>query len=140
MAIYALFLIASPAANCDTRDAASCLGATTSGTSTPTRTLNWSNGGTTTAEVFAIVDSQAPNGAGTYTIGATVAVPPVGDTCSTAQLITFNGDLPGTTVGYANDYGAGTGCTATQGPDRVYGLDLPAGYLVSSTVTPTGNN
>lgn len=52
---------------------------------------------------------------------------PIGSTTS------FTGQSTGS---YANDYGAGTGCLGTSGPDRVYGVTVPVGRRLSASIHP----
>ncbi len=69
------------------------------------------------------------------------AAPPVGDVCTTAEMITLTGGaatVNATTLAYNNDYlaGACTG-TASAGPDRVHVVTVAANSRLSATVTPT---
>jgi hypothetical protein len=62
-----------------------------------------------------------------------------GETCATAVLLTSPGSRSGTLSGFVDDYGAGSGCVGTSGPDRVYRLQVGTAARVSVTVTPTSS-
>jgi hypothetical protein len=59
-----------------------------------------------------------------------------GDCCADATPITAPGSYAGTTVGYLNDAGAGSGCVGTDGRDRFYALTIPAGEWLTVMVSP----
>jgi Ca2+-binding RTX toxin-like protein len=59
-----------------------------------------------------------------------------GDTCAAAPLIA-GGRLTGQSlIGFTNDYGNGTSCFGTLGPDRVYRVSVRNGERLTATVTP----
>jgi hypothetical protein len=69
--------------------------------------------------------------------GGSVGLP--GETCANAEVITVMGSvtLPNlTTVGYANDYGAGTNCAGVAGADRVFSVTVPPGQRLRASVAP----
>ncbi len=111
-------------------------------TSTPgaSEFVSRNNTGATSENVFVVVDSNLPAAAGTYSLAVTLAVPPIGDTCSdTLTAITATGNLTGQTLaGYSNDFGSGTStlCRFASGADRVYRVTIPAmNRLTATTVT-----
>jgi hypothetical protein len=61
-------------------------------------------------------------------------MPPANDTCATATMIGV-GTFTGTTLGAVNDYGDGTMCANADGGDVVYAIDVPAGNVLSVSVT-----
>jgi len=129
-----LALVNSPAANCDSR---TCLSFNNTGGSGGIDTLVLSNKTAAAQTVFVIVDSSAVAG-GLFSIGAVFGAIPVNDVCATASApITASIVLPTeTTAGFTNDYGSGTNCSATAGPDRVYAVTVPAGQRLTATMTP----
>lgn len=124
-----LYLVAGPAAACapaDAGDRTSCLDGSDidQPPGSPERVAYLNTSGAP-REVFVVVDSffTAPdetNGVthqGRYDLSFTVATPPMGDRCDTATTIT-PGSLTGTLTGYSGDYGFGTNCRRSDGPDR----------------------
>jgi hypothetical protein len=104
-----------------------------SGNGTPD-ILNWANFSNQPAPVFIIVDSSAGSTSTVFDIAATVTAVPAGDRCQDAEVLSTNMSVPGTTVGFGNEYGSGTNCSiANAGPERVYAVDVPAGQRVTVT-------
>jgi hypothetical protein len=131
-------LVAGPASACDAMPR-TCL-ASRDASQTGAETLTWINDGSETRSVFVIVDTSATNGTGSFTIQAVVDTPPADDLCAGATPLTSGQVTTGTTVGYSGDYGTGSGCQGTAGPDRVYSIDVAPGATLSATVTPTGTS
>ena len=107
-------------------------------------TVSWTNGGAGDATVFIIVDGFNADDYGGFTLDTVVATPPAGDNCATAEATTVGSHAGQTTVGFGNDYAGGSssnGCTSyDSGPDRVYSITVPAGKVLTATVTPDGGS
>lgn len=140
-----IYLVPAPASNCDFTAASDggaatgvCLVGDDSGLAAATNTVSYENSGGAEQTLFVVIDSNAPTGTGTFDLVIDIATPPAGDSCATAQTLVAGTPLTGqTTVGLANDYTGGTGCsTSGAGPDRVYKIDVPAGQRANVTVTP----
>lgn len=142
-----LYLVAGPAAACapaDAGDRTSCLDGSDIDMppGSPER-VAWLNTSGAPREVFVVVDSffTAPdetNGVtheGKYDLSFTVAAPPMGDRCESAVTVT-PGMLSGQSLdGYSGDYGFGTNCKRSDGPDRTYALTVPAGQRLTAIAT-----
>lgn len=142
-----LYLVAGPAAACapaDAGDRTSCLDGSDIDMppGSPER-VAWLNTSGAPREVFVVVDSffTAPdetNGTtheGKYDLSFTVAAPPMGDRCESAVTVT-PGMLSGQSLdGYSGDYGFGTNCKRSDGPDRTYALTVPAGQRLTAIAT-----
>lgn len=143
-----LYLVAGPAAACspaDAGDRSACLDGSDIDLppSSPER-VAYLNATAAPVEVFVVVDSffTAPdemNGTtheGRYDISFTLAAPPMGDRCDTATALT-PGTLAGQTLtDFSGDYGRGTGCRRSDGPDRTYAINVPAGQRLSALAQP----
>lgn len=146
-----LYLVAGPAAACspaDAGDRTSCLDGSDidQPAGSPERVAYLNTSGAP-REVFVVVDSffTAPdetNGTtheGKYDLSFTVATPPVGDRCESASTVT-PGMLSGQSLdGYSGDYGFGTNCRRSDGPDRTYALTVPAGQRLTA-IAATAND
>ncbi|MBL8920206.1 MAG: hypothetical protein JNJ54_15170 [Myxococcaceae bacterium] len=93
-------------------------------------------GGSTTGGGFA---GGSTTGGGFAGGSAGGVVSGTGETCATAVLLTSPGSRSGTLSGFVDDYGAGSGCVGTSGPDRVYRLQVGSAARVSVTVTPSSS-
>lgn len=111
----------------------------------------WLNESSDQVSVRIVVDSRDRRSWGTFTIRATVRVPPPpppGEVCSTAIPLTPQTTLDGQdTSGARNDYDAGSGTSAAcapiadyglEGKDLAYSITVPAGETLDITVTPAG--
>lgn len=143
-----LYLVAGPAASCqpaDAGDRSACLDGSDidQPPGSPERVTYFNTTGAP-REVFVVVDSffNAPdemNGIiheGRYELRFTLAAPPMGDRCDTATAIT-----PGTLAGqaltnFSGDYGFGTNCRRSDGPDRAYSIRVPVGERLTAIATP----
>ncbi|MBM4778998.1 MAG: hypothetical protein GQE15_14935 [Archangiaceae bacterium] len=146
-----LYLVAGPAAACspaDAGDRTSCLDGSDidQPPGSPERVAYLNTTGAP-REVFVVVDSffTAPdetNGTtheGKYDLSFTVATPPVGDRCDSATTVT-PGMLSGQSLdGYSGDYGFGTNCKRSDGPDRTYALSVPAGQRLTAIAAPVND-
>lgn len=145
-----LYLVAGPAAACapaDAGDRTSCLDGSDidQPPGSPERVAYLNTSGAP-REVFVVVDSfftspDETNGVthqGRYDLSFTVATPPMGDRCDTATTIT-PGSLTGTLTGYSGDYGFGTNCRRSDGPDRTYALSVPAGQRLTAIAAPAND-
>ncbi len=129
-----LNLIAGPATNCDATPR-SCA---RSSDTTSVDTVTWLNGGSAPRRMFVVVDSSSASASGTFILTLSLTTPAAGDACASAARVS-SGRTSGTTAGFIGDYGAGSGCAGTAGPDRVYVVSVPAGQTLTAAVTPTSS-
>lgn len=118
-----------------------CLAGADSATASTVDTVTYSNRSDAFETIHVFVGSASAASTGGFNLVTSLddAPPiPAGDVCQTAPLVA-GGTVSGTTVGYANDYGSGTGCTSAAGPDRTYRVSLPAGHRLTATVAPTSS-
>jgi hypothetical protein len=121
-----------------------CLAGSDNGASGAADTATWTNNTGSPAEVFIAVEtytSSAPAAGAvrnfTLDVGLTTPPPaPAGDVCSTASTIGAGTVTDETLIGFGNDYGTGTNCSGTAGPDHLYKVSVPAGQRLTATVTP----
>jgi hypothetical protein len=120
----------------------SCVASADVGIAGNPETIAWTNHGTTAATILVIVEEYptSPMSTGTFDLSATVRMPPADDVCSGATALAANTTVPGTTVGYGNDYdpgasGVATCAFTTSGPDRVYSFTVPNGQRATVTMT-----
>ena len=127
------------AAGC-VRTGATCLAGRDSGQPGQVEQLAWSNSSGQLQTVLVVVDGFGPQESGTYQLVATLEDLPApldpGDTCQSAPTLVAGTTYSGSTASFANNYGQGTGCVSTGGPDGAYIVDVPAGQRVRVTVTP----
>lgn len=116
-----------------------CVAIGTSPTATGTRVLAFPNRSAQPKTFFVLVDSAAP-AVGTFELEAALSDPPSGDWCSNATPLASGAPQRGTVAGATNDYvGVGSQTCAsfdTQGPDTVYGFQVPDGRRARVTVQP----
>jgi hypothetical protein len=143
-----LYLVAGPAASCmpaDAGDITACLDASDIDLppSSPERVAYLNTTGAP-VEVFVVVDSfftmpdemSGTTHEGRYDISFTLAAPPMGDRCDTATAI-MPGTLAGQTLAnFSGDYGTGMGCRRSDGPDRTYAINVPAGQRLTAQAAP----
>ncbi len=98
----------------------------------------YANAGSSPMSLVVFVETAATSvGApGTYDVNFTLTDPPPGDVCSTAVLTAAGRYTGQSLIDFANDYGSGTACESTSGPDRLYKVRVAAGQRLSATVTP----
>jgi hypothetical protein len=117
----------------------SCIaGVNTTGAGAAER-LVYSNVSTSTVNAVLFVEAAttAVSAPGTYDVTFTLSDPPAGDSCGSAPTTFASGTYPGQTlIGYQNDYGLGTNCVSSGGPDRLYLVRVPAGERLTAKVTP----
>lgn len=88
------------------------------------------------AQVFIVVDGAYSSSAGEFMLQTSISTPAAGDVCSTAVVVE-SGMLAGQSlVGFANNYSDGDGCSAADGADRVYAIDVLSAQHLSVTVQP----
>ncbi len=139
-----LNVVAGPAAACGTVPRVCLAGANALSTTTGAESVLVANPGTTPFTVFAMVEaSVATVTTGTYDLAVTIAPPPPGETCATAEPIMMNGTITGQTlVGYQSNVGSSTSvgaCTySNTGVERVYEVSVGPGQVLTATATPTG--
>lgn len=146
-----LYLVAGPAAACapaDAGDRSSCLDGSDidQPAGSPERVAYLNTTGAP-REVFVVVDSffTAPdetNGTtheGKYDLSFTVATPPMGDRCDTATAITPGTVMAQSLDGYSGEYGFGTNCRRSDGPDRAYAVSVPAGQRLTAIAAPAND-
>ena len=130
-----LLLVGGPASACDARPR-TCLGSADDLGPGGAEVVTTLNSATDAREVFIIVDSYDLDPF-TFSLVTAIETLPAGEVCTTAKPIATPGTLPTETlVGFADDYGSGTECTGTAGPDSVYSIVVPAGKKLLVTVDP----
>ena len=146
-----LYLVAGPAASClpaDAGDRSSCLDGSDNDMppSSPER-VSFTNTSSLPREVFVVVDSfftmpDDMNGTthvGRYDLAFTLAAPPMGDRCDTATTV-MAGTLAGQSLtNFSGDYGFGTNCRRSDGPDRAYKISVPAGQRLTAIAAPSSD-
>lgn len=146
-----LYLVAGPAASClpaDAGDRTNCIDGSDIDLppGSPER-VTYLNTSGAPREVFVVVDSffTAPddmNGTtheGRYELAFTLAAPPMGDRCDTATTV-MAGTLAGQSLtNFSGDYGFGTNCRRSDGPDRAYKINVPAGQRLTAVATPSSD-
>ncbi len=126
------------AANCTM----ACVANAAAGLTGAPEVLSFTNRTGGTKDYLLVVDFSASS-TGTFTIVSQVDSPPADDVCEAPTTLALNATVPGTTVGYTNDYQNGTGtigCTSAAsvtGLDRVYSVTIPSMQRGVVTVTPT---
>jgi hypothetical protein len=133
-----LNLIEGPASACD-GSGRSCLAAADTGYGGEPDTLTWFNGtGAPVDAFFTIADYDGSATVTDFTITATVAAPPAGDTCATATVIAASGTTTAQSItGFLQSYDlTDATCAGYPYADRVYSVDVPATKMLSVTVTP----
>jgi hypothetical protein len=118
-----------------------CLAGADSSTQTTTDTVTYSNRTGTTEDIYIFIGSGSSTATGDFTLTTAIDDAPAliaGEVCQNAESITA-GTINGTTVGYANDYGSGSGCSGVSGADRLYRISVPAGQRLTATVTPVSS-
>ncbi len=150
----AVYLVEAPASNCASTDGGtqfSCLGASDDPNSlNATETASYYNATGAAVDVFVVIDSffdmmnANPDGGigasqeGKFTLTTVLAAPAMGDRCDTAIVLStttplLNQDLSA----FGNDYtGVGT-CSGSSAADVAYQVVVPAGQLLTVTVTPS---
>ncbi|MFM8358061.1 MAG: PPC domain-containing protein, partial [Verrucomicrobiota bacterium] len=101
-------------------------------------TLAWTNLTSAALDLVLVVDSTGPGGG--FALNAATGSLLAGDTPDGAEILTREGTVSGTTLGYANDLGTAASCLSTAGPDRFYRITLPAGRRLRVSLTPTGGS
>ena len=146
-----LYLVAGPAASClpaDAGDRTNCLdGSDIDAPPGSPERVTFLNSSSAPREVFVVVDSffTAPddmNGTtheGRYDLAFTLAAPPMGDRCDTATTV-MAGTLSGQSLtNFSGDYGFGTNCRRSDGPDRAYKISVPAGQRLTAVAAPASD-
>lgn len=118
---------------------ADCVGSTAPAclarTDTP-EIISYRNSTSSVMRVYVIVASYFTSDPGDiFTLDIQFLPPAENEGCDVAPLI-GEGTVTGTTVGASRDYGTGTGCTGTSGPDVAYAIDVPSGMTAMVTVAP----
>lgn len=143
-----VYLIEGPASNCHGADAGiavTCLAGADSANAAAADMASWTNNGASPKEVFIVVDSAVnpPDSSvtdhGRFTLEVTLGALPGDDTCAAPKPLTSGATLAAEVIDtYGNDYsGTGVNCAGGAGPDRVYSASVPAGQMLTVTVTPT---
>lgn len=155
----ALYLIQAPASNCTNADGGmglTCLGASDSPTPAESpESAGFFNGGTSAVDVFIVIDSYYdamhanPDGGvgrsneGSFTLVTSLGAPTTGDRCETAiALSTTTPLLNQNLANFGNDYTGTMGSSCNVGSaaaDATYKVTVPAGQVLSVTVTPSVN-
>lgn len=99
-------------------------------------TLAWTNLTSAALDLVLVVDSTGPGGG--YGLTAATGSLLAGDTPDGAEILTREGTVTGTTLGYANDLGTSASCLGTAGPDRFYRITLPPARRLRVSLAPTG--
>ncbi len=152
-----LYLVRAPAANCnavgaDGGAAIMCLaGADDDTRLDAVETGSWYNDSTAAVDIFIIVDSgfgmteAATDGGigvaneGPFTLDVAFSSPAAGDRCDTAITLASGTALTNQDLAdFGDDYqGAGTQCDGSRSPDVAYVVTVPAGQVLTLTVTPS---
>ena len=121
-----------------------CIGSANSGTAGAPERLVYRNNTAAARPIFVTVEAAVSTTTGNTFALAVETLPAVpGDTCADTPTVTFTGDtatVAGQSLLYAlNDYGTGTGCVGTGGPERGYAVAIPAGKVltVRATASPS---
>ncbi|MCU0694998.1 MAG: hypothetical protein MUC96_00565 [Myxococcaceae bacterium] len=102
--------------------------------------LDWVNRDAAARDVLVLVGALAPDEQDTaFTLVTSLSASPLGDDCAGAEPLVPGQALVGQTLsGFANDYALGPSCASPNtGPDRVYEVLVPAGKVLSVSVTPS---
>ncbi|MFO0595359.1 MAG: hypothetical protein U0228_08645 [Myxococcaceae bacterium] len=158
----ALYLIQSPASNCDATSADGGAGLTclaqsdSSATYGAVESVSYLNSGSSAVDVFVVVDSYldmnatgsdggvAAIPAGPFTLETTLSTPPADDTCNGPIALTVGTPLTAQAINtYGDDYNdsAAMGCAFASSEDRVYSVTVPNGQRLTldATVEGTGD-
>ncbi|MBL8918976.1 MAG: hypothetical protein JNJ54_08975 [Myxococcaceae bacterium] len=115
-----------------------CVASASAGAGLPD-VLVWTNRTTANQNLLVLVDSASP-GTGTFDLSATIADPPMGDSCANATTLAAGAPIAGTTMGFTNDYTSSMSTTCasfdTFGNDRAYAFQVPNGQRAKVTVAP----
>ncbi len=106
-----------------------------------TETITLLNSSALQSDVVVFVETAATSlpASATYSLSFALSDAAAGEYCGTAQSV-GTGRLTGQAlVGFTNDYGTGTSCVGTAGPDRFYTVVVPDGQKLTATVTPEGS-
>lgn len=156
----AVYLVPSPASNCDAVDADGgsavvCLsGSDDPRSSDAVETGTWFNSGSAAVDVLVVVDSyfgmtiNNPDGGvgaaseGAFSLDISVAVPGTnGDRCETATTLVAGTPLLGQDLSmFGNDYqplAGNTSCPGKGSNDATYKIEVPPGDVLSLTATPS---
>lgn len=105
--------------------------------------IRWMNDKGAETTIYLVVDSRQSDSTsqGDYDLDVSVGDQPAGESCADPKVLSPSGStmltLAGETLsGFANDYGAGTTCSGTAGPDRVYAIDVPANQRLTVSAKP----
>lgn len=114
-------------------------GANAGGAGAPERVL-LRNTSAAEKTVFVTVDTAVSTSApGSFDLAVETLPPTPGDTCANPPAVSFTNDtasFAGESIRYAfDDYGAGTGCAGTTGPERGYAVTIPAGRILTVVAT-----
>ncbi|MBL8950006.1 MAG: hypothetical protein JNK82_04460 [Myxococcaceae bacterium] len=139
-------LVRAPAANCGTT-----MGGTTTGIvclvsedwvyARGTESVSYFNTGTTSLDLFVIVDGFEAGDEGAFNIVSRInTMPPQGDVCATA--IPLGATLTAQTwADFGADYSPGPlSCRFVSGPDRLYKIDVPALSKLTVVATPMSDD
>lgn len=151
----AVYLIEGPATNCDADAGITCVGASDDPNMLEApETAGYTNTTSAPVDIFIVVDSFfdamhdsmdggiGASNEGSFTLTTSIAAPPGGDRCDTAQALTAGTPLMNQDLNaYSDDYdGNGTDCwTDARGQgssDSTYSITVPAGQLLNVVVTP----
>ena len=100
-------------------------------------TVSWTNATSLPIDVLVVADSFTAEPAGDYELTLNLISTLAGDVCETAAILSPGNLTDLTTVGYADDRGAGSGCAAAAGPDRFFRISIPVGQTLTATVAPS---
>lgn len=154
-----LYLIATPASNCNavSADGGSgimCL----AGQDDDTRfdapeTVSYFNSGSAPVDIFVVVDSgfgmseggedggMGVANEGAFTLAVAFSTPAAGDRCESAVTLTAGTALANQDLAnFGDDYdGSGMGCDGSSAADATYQVTVPAGQVLTLTVTPSAS-
>jgi hypothetical protein len=131
-------LVTGPATAC-LGAGAMCVASIDVGNANVAETVSWTNGGTSAAIVYIIVDDYSATGTnGSYTLTASAAIPAAGENCVSPIIATSGVTVSRTPSNFSDDYqGTGAGClTPSVGPDFVLAYTVPANRSLTVTATP----
>lgn len=152
-----VYLVPGPASSCsamgvDGGSAVTCVG----GSDHPTQYeavegAAWMNTTSGDLEIFVVVDSgwdmeyENDDGGSTggvkptgkFTLDVTLDTPPAGDRCEQPVALAAGQTLNETLTGFSHDYGRTSTCSGSPSSDKAYEVSIPAGQVLTLTVTPS---
>jgi hypothetical protein len=124
--------VSESAAECDV----TCVQTVDVGFEGDPETLSYKNTTTSPKTLFLVIDGYGVGGP--ITVTSSLVTPPPDDTCAQPAALTTGTPLTGQTItNYSNDYQSfAATCAFDTGPDRVYGVNIPAGMRLTVVATP----